>query len=104
MVRGKKLAILVSAAPGRPNFRHSLCLAQAARAQGAEVYLYCIAEAVRGLADPLLHRVCARGVKLFVCGYSAQRHRVAPDDRATFAGLATLSELIAAADRFVAFN
>ena len=103
-VQGKKLGILVSTAPAQPNFGHGLSLAQAALAQGADVYLYCIDEAVQGLADPRLDRLCARGLKLFACGYSAQRRHIAPDARVTLSGLSTLSDLIAATDRFVAFN
>jgi len=103
-LRGKKLGILVSTGPEHPNFGHSTRLAEAALAQGVDVYLYCIDEAVSGLEDSRLGGLCARGLKLYACGYSAQRRRIPPDPRATFAGLAALSDLIAATDRFVAFN
>ena len=101
---GKKLGILVSAGPEHPNFGHGTRLAEAALAQGVDVYLYCIDEAVSGLEDARLGGLFARGLKLYACGYSAQRRRIPPDPRATFAGLAALSDLIAATDRFVAFN
>jgi len=53
-LRGKKLGVLLSTSPDRPGFHHGLGLAEAALAEGVEVYLYCIDEAVRGLNEPRL--------------------------------------------------
>jgi sulfur relay (sulfurtransferase) complex TusBCD TusD component (DsrE family) len=102
--RAKKLGILVSARPGAPAFRHGVRLAEAALAAGVDVYLYCIDEAVHGAADPGLQALKARGLKLYACAYGAQRRRLPLDDRATFAGLTVVSDLMAGTDRFVSFN
>jgi sulfur relay (sulfurtransferase) complex TusBCD TusD component (DsrE family) len=102
--QGKKLALLVSAAPGQPGFRHGAGLAQAALAAGIDVYFYCIDDAVTGVADPLLEALAPAGLKLFACAESAQRRRLPMNPRATYAGLALLANLIAATDRFVAFT
>jgi len=103
-LRGKKLGLLLSTPPGRPGFQHGLRLAEAALSSGAEVYLYCIDEAVRGLDEPRLRALAARGLKLYACAFGAQQRGLARTPGATYAGLALLSDLIAAADRFVSFN
>ena len=56
------------------------------------------------MEDPLLQTLAARGLKLYVCAYGAQRRGLGRNPKATYAGLALLSDLISAADRFVSFN
>jgi hypothetical protein len=103
-LRGKKLGLLLSTGPEQPAFRHGVRLAEAALANGVQVYLYCVDEAVRGLADPLLQSLQARGLHLFACAYGAQRRDMAINDAAVFAGLAVVSDLMAGTDRFLSFN
>jgi sulfur relay (sulfurtransferase) complex TusBCD TusD component (DsrE family) len=103
-LRGKKLGLLLSTSPGQPGFLHGLRLAEAALEEGVEVYLYCVDEAVRGLDEPRLHTLATRGLKLYVCAYGAQRRGLRRHTDATYAGLAMLSDLISATDRFVSFN
>jgi sulfur relay (sulfurtransferase) complex TusBCD TusD component (DsrE family) len=103
-LRGKKLGLLLSTPPGQPGFQHGLRMAQAALEEGADVYLYCVDEAVRGLDEPGLQSLAARGLKLYVCAFGAQQRGLAPNPRAVYAGLALLSEVMAATDRFVSFN
>ena len=103
-LRGKELAVLLSASPDRLAFQHGLGLAEAALAQGVEVYLYCVDEAVRGLNEPALQSLAARGLKLYGCAYAAQRRRLPMDDKTNWAGLGLLSDLMAATDRMVTFN
>src|SRR5438034_736636 len=100
-LRGKKLGLLLSANPDHPNFKHGVRLAETALAQGVDVYLYCIDDAVRGIDDPRLQALKADGLKLFACAYGAHRRDVALSDKAVFAGLTVVSDLIAATDRFV---
>lgn len=103
-LRGKKLGVLLSTPPDRPGFQHGLGLAEAALAEGVEVYLYCIDEAVRGLNEPRVQSLAARGLKLYGCAYAAQRRRLPIDEKTNWAGLALLSDLMAATDRMVTFN
>jgi sulfur relay (sulfurtransferase) complex TusBCD TusD component (DsrE family) len=103
-LRGKKLGLLVSAAPEHPGFRDVVRLAEAALDQGVRVFLYCIDDAVMGLADTQLQALKARGANLFACAYAAQRRSIPLSNLATFAGLATLSDLAASTDRFLAFT
>jgi sulfur relay (sulfurtransferase) complex TusBCD TusD component (DsrE family) len=103
-LRGKKLGLLLSTPPGQPGFQHGLGLAQAALEEGADVYLYCIDEAVRGVDEPRLQFLAACGLKLYACAYGAQQRGLDRTPRAIYAGLALLSDLMAATDRFVAFN
>jgi predicted peroxiredoxin len=100
----KKLGVLISVAPQHPNFNHGVHLAEAALALGADVYLYCVDEAVRGLTDARLRQLKAVGLKLFACAYGAQRRNVPLSAHATFGGLSLLNELIVGTDRFVSFN
>jgi len=45
-----------------------------------------------------------RGLKLYACAYGAHRHGVALSDRAVFAGLTVVSDLMAGTDRFLSIN
>ncbi len=103
-LRGKKLGMLLSAGPENPAFGYGLLLAEAALSRGVSVYLYCIDDAVTGLADALLQGLKARGANVFVCAYGAQKRNIPLSDLATFAGLTVVSELVASTDRFVSFN
>jgi len=100
----KKLGVLISVPPQHPNFNHGVHLAKAALAQGADVYLYCIDEAIHGLSDARLCKLKADGLKLFACAYGAQRRNIPLSEHATFGGLSLLNELIGGTDRFVSFN
>ncbi len=103
-LRGKKLGLLLSTRPQQPSFRHGLSLAEAALAAGLQVYLYCIDDAVFGVADEQLQSLKSRGLHLFACAYGAQRRQIPINDLAVFSGLALLNDLMAGADRFVSFN
>lgn len=101
---GKKLGILISAGPTQPTFRHGVRLAGVALDRGCRVYLYCIDDGVRGLADPELQALRHRGLNLFACALAAERCAVSPSDLAVFCGLTVLSDILAATDRFISFN
>jgi hypothetical protein len=103
-LRDKKLGLLISASPASPSFHHGIKLAQAALDQGVSVYLYCIDDAVAGLADVKLQALRARGANLFACAYGAQRRDLPYNDLAIFAGLNMVGDLVANTDRFVSFN
>ena len=102
--RGHKLGILVSSGPGRANFRHGVQLADAALAAGSKVYLYCIDDAVLGLADEQLQALKPRGLNLYACAYGALKRNIPVSDLAVFAGLGVVSDLMAGTDRFLSFN
>jgi predicted peroxiredoxin len=103
-LRGKKLGILLSTRPDHASFRHGLRLAEAGLAQGVDVYLYCIDEAVWGVEDTALQELRAKGLKLYACAYGAEKRRLPRSDQAVFAGLTVVSDLISGTDRFVSFN
>ncbi len=102
--RGRKLGVLLSTSPAEAPFRHGVRLAEAALAEGVDVYLYCIDEAVRGVADPELQALKARGLKLYACAYGAHQRNLPVDDSAAYAGLTVVSDLVAGTDRFVSFD
>lgn len=101
---GKKLGILISAPPEAAAFLHGVRFAAAALDSGCAVYLYCIDRAVAGVGHPELQALRARGLRFYACAYGAHRHGIPVDDKATFAGLTVVSDLIASTDRFVSFN
>lgn len=100
----KKLGLLIASSPARQNFSHGIYLATAAVDRGVAVYLYLIDEAVPGIDDPRVMALKKRGVHLFACAFGAKKRNLVTDDRATWVGLATASDLIASTDRFVSFN
>jgi hypothetical protein len=104
LLRGRKLGILVSSQPDSAGFHHGLRLAETALAEGMDVYLYCIDEAVRGVGDTRLQALRGAGLKLYACAYGAQRRRIPVNDQAVFAGLTVVNDLINGTDRFVSFN
>lgn len=101
---GKKLGILISAAPDQANFTHGLRLADAALSAGIQVYVYCIDDAVTGVHDPSLQALKQRGVILYACAYGAHRRNLPLSEAATYAGLTVVNDLMASTDRFVSFN
>src|SRR5437588_9973663 len=103
-LHGKKLGLLLSASPQDPSFHHGLRVAEAALSQGVQVYLYCIDEAVMGLADSQLQAIKISGGNVFACAYGAQRRNIPLSGLATFAGLSVVSDLVASTDRFISFN
>src|SRR3954470_7714295 len=103
-LKGKKLGLLLSAGPDQPNFGRAIRLAATALKRGVQVYFYCLDEAVAGLDDEQLRAIKNGGVNLFACAYGAQKRNLIGGNLATFAGLATVNDLIANTDRFVSFN
>ena len=103
-LKKKKLGLLISSHPGEASFQHGLRLAETALAQGVDVYLYCVDKAVQGLDDARIIALKNQGVKLYACAFGAQKLNIALTDKATFAGLTVVSDLIANTDRFVSFN
>lgn len=101
---GRKLGLLLSAAPDHPGFTHGIRLAQAALAEGVDVYCYCIDEGVPGIHDEQIQSLRRLGMKLHVCALGAERRGIPMDDSATFSGLTVVSDLIANTDRFISFN
>ena len=103
-LQGKKLGVLIACQPDQPGFRHGLRVAEAAMRRGVNVYLYCIDEAVMGVADAELQKLKASGLNLYACAYGAHKRHLPLTDHATFAGLTVVNDLIVGTDRFVSFN
>ncbi len=103
----KKFGLLLSTGPAHPNITTVLRLCEEALRSDIAVYLYLIDEGVLNLHNRLLLDLSTAGVKLFVCAYGCQQHKVSTDDlgsTVTLCGLVVLSNMINGCDRFVAFN
>jgi hypothetical protein len=103
-LRGRKLGLLLSTAPGHPNLETCLALGRAALARGVGLYLYLIDDGVASIDDDRVLELGRQGARLFVCAYGCQRRRLPITDRATYCGLVVLTDLINGCDRFVALN
>ncbi len=101
---GKKLGVLISASPETLSFTHGVRLAGAALQAGCDVYLYCIDDAVTGVGREDLQSLKGNGLKLYACAYGAHRRNIPVNDKAAFAGLTVVSDLMAGTDRFISFN
>ncbi len=103
----KTLAILLSTPPQHPNLHTVVGLARQALADGGDVYLYLIDDGVYAMDDHGLHELTDRGMKLFICAYSAQRRGLptqSQNEKLSFCGLVVLGDLINGCDRFLAFG
>lgn len=100
----KKLGIMLSTEPSNKNLETVIGLTKAAIKNNIAVYLYMIDDGVECIKEERLLSLSKKGLKLFVCAYGAQKKGISPSDVANFGGLAVLSELINACDRFVAFG
>jgi hypothetical protein len=59
---------------------------------------------VTGLDDAQLQSLKARGLKVYACAYGAHRRNLPLSDKAAFAGLTVVSDIMAGTERFVSFN
>jgi len=104
---GKKLGLLLSTPPSHHNADVVAGLSREALQAQVSVYLYLIDEGVKNLANPKILDLASAGVKLSVCAYGCQQHKVSTEGYGqdiTFCGLVVLSQIIAGCDRFIAFN
>ncbi|MFM8551356.1 MAG: DsrE family protein [Nitrospiraceae bacterium] len=107
MAEKKKLGLLLSTGPTHPNIATVSGLCGEALRSNVDVYLYLIDKGVLNLRDDRLLDFSAAGVKLFVCAYGCQQHKVATDNLSpavTLCGLVVLANMINGCDRFIAFN
>lgn len=103
----RKLGLLLSTAPSHSSVDTVVRLAEAAIQQGVEVYLYLIDEGVKSVQDVRFASLLDGGVRMSVCAYGCQQHRVSTvnvDSRISLSGLVVLSGIIDGCDRFLAFT
>jgi len=103
----KRLGVLLSTGPVHPHVTTVSRLCQEALKSKIDVYLYLIDEGVLNLRDERLLRLSSEGLKLFVCAYGCQQHKVSTDmlgKDITLCGLVVLSNIVNGCDRFMAFN
>ncbi|RMH09361.1 MAG: hypothetical protein D6704_01350 [Nitrospirae bacterium] len=103
----KKLGIMLSTPPSHPHVKTVIRLVEEALRTDVEVYLYLIDEGVKNVQDAQFLRLAREGMRLNVCAYGCQRHRVPMDgygQEVTFCGLVVLSNMVTGCDQFVAFN
>jgi sulfur relay (sulfurtransferase) complex TusBCD TusD component (DsrE family) len=103
-LQGKKLAILLSTPPDKPDIETVVKLSKAALAQGVEVYLYLLDDGLLNFHQPTIEELLSEGVRLYCCAFSAQKRNIPRNEKATFGGLFVLLNLINSCDRFIAFN
>lgn len=101
----RQLGMLLAVSPEHPNFARALAAIDYALEQGHRFFLYAIDEGVRCVATPELQE--RRGahpdtLALWACAYGAEKRGLPVDDRAAYAGLSVLADLISSTDKFVA--
>ncbi len=74
MLRGRRLALVVTTAPGRGDLERAAALARAARSRGVDVDLFVMSEAVAGLAAQpgLAAGLIDHGCEVVACATSAE--------------------------------
>ena len=106
-LEGKKLGLLLSTPPSHPNAETVSQLSKTAQQAKVQVYLYLIDEGVKNLENPIIRELTHSGVKLSVCAYGCQQHKVSTEgygQDVTFCGLVVLSQIVSGCDQFIAFN
>src|SRR3989304_7634001 len=96
----KKLGILLSTPPSDKNIETVIGLISSALRNNINVYLYLDDDGVECIKDNRLVSMSGDGLKLSVCAYGASKKGIEPSDVAIFGGLAVVSALISACDRF----
>ncbi|NIM45474.1 MAG: hypothetical protein GTO54_07600 [Nitrososphaeria archaeon] len=103
----RKLGLLLALPPSHTSAATVHGLARAALEAGHEVYVYLIDEGVKNIHAAPYRELGQSGVKLFVCAYGCQQHRVPTldiDPHASLCGLVVLSGLLDACDPFISFT
>lgn len=101
----RQLGMLLAVPPEHPNFSRALAAIDYALAQGHRFFLYAIDEGVRTVASPELQNrrnTHSDNFALWACAYGAEKRKLPLDDRAAYAGLSVLADLISSTDKFVA--
>ncbi len=99
----RTLGLLLGVAPEHSSFQFGLRLAQEAQAQGTQVYLYLLDDAIVAAADPSIAALVASGAKVSGCAYAARRRNQPLNEAITFGGLSLLNDIMQNTDRFVGF-
>jgi sulfur relay (sulfurtransferase) complex TusBCD TusD component (DsrE family) len=85
-------------------FEPALRLVETALGRDLEVFVYCLDDGIMGLEEPRLKAVQDRGARVYGCAYAAERRGRVLRPEFAYGGLALLSDVIAASDRFVCFG
>jgi hypothetical protein len=91
-----KIGLLLSEVPSKEMLKKI----RFAHDAGHRLFLFCLDEGVTALHEPVLQKLRTQGHSLFACAYGAQRRDIPLDDRATFAGLSMLSDILTSTDEF----
>jgi len=100
----RQLGLLLAVPPEHPNFSRALAAVDYAVAQGHRMFVHAIDEGVRCVGDPRLQERRERHgdrLALWACAYGAEKRGLPTDERAAYAGLSVLADLIASTDKFV---
>jgi predicted peroxiredoxin len=103
----QKIGFLLALPPSHQSSETVTGLAQAALNAGHEVYLYLIDEGVKNMKSQSYQDLAHVGVRMFVCAYGCQQHKVSTVDvekEFTLCGLVVLSGLIDACKPFISFT
>jgi hypothetical protein len=102
-LHGQKLGVLITRSSSHSQFPAVVALIKEALSSGVLVYLYCIHDGVLCINTKEIQLLKEQGVNLFGCAYGARKFNVPIDDAAAYAGLGSLSDIIANTDRFLSF-
>ncbi|MEM1059588.1 MAG: hypothetical protein AAGK14_10095 [Verrucomicrobiota bacterium] len=100
----RQLGLLLAVAPGHPNFARAVAAIDYALERGTRVFVYAIDEGVRAVPGEELQQrreTHPDTFALWACAYGAEKRGLPTDDRAAYAGLSVLADLIASTDKFV---
>lgn len=103
----RKVGFLLALPPSHPSAATVCGLTKAALRAGHEVYLYLIDEGVKNMHENTYKALLHEGVKLFVCAYGCQQHRIPTegiDPRISLSGLVVLSGIVDACEPFLSFT
>jgi hypothetical protein len=89
-------AFVLTVGPQDAKFAACLAAVARARAEGREIFLYCIDDGIAAIGDPRLDLPGAPAFHLLGCAYAAERRNLPRrPELATYGGLKMLGDLIA---------
>lgn len=99
-----KIGLLLTTSTESENTRTIIKLAEAALDEGMEVSVFLMCDGIYNINAEAFNALAERGAELCLCAYNAEQRKVEKKEPVLFGSQYDLANMVAEADRFLAFN